>query len=205
MVTDVLPETPSLPTAHLAPNRSVPQAAEPRGRWWKRGLLAVSGVAAIVAVLATLIAGSASPRESGPKLTHTNRAQRPGRDGDRTGHAGEFQQHRNQVQGPRVQHRALGRQGGHGGEGRRRTRETRYVDDRRQDQSAEDRLPEGAGDAYAGGDRCGGGEDRHYRVPGGCLPFETEDIGERPGSCRVTPAQRRTFSNIPGGCSGKAT
>ncbi len=70
MVTDVLPETPSLPTAHLAPNRSVPQAAEPRGRWWKRGLLAVSGVAAI-ALVAALIAGMKSPRESGPKLVHT--------------------------------------------------------------------------------------------------------------------------------------
>ena len=40
------------------------------GRWWKRGLLAI-GVVAVIGAGATLIPGAGSPRQAGPKLTHT--------------------------------------------------------------------------------------------------------------------------------------
>ena len=41
-----------------------------KGRWWKRGLLAM-GVTAAVAWATTLIPGASSSREIGPTRTHT--------------------------------------------------------------------------------------------------------------------------------------
>jgi HlyD family secretion protein len=55
-----------LPARQLgAPRRS------PRGRWWKRGLLAVGGLAALSASAAALLTGAMSSQQAGPKLTHT--------------------------------------------------------------------------------------------------------------------------------------
>lgn len=59
------------------PGRTVSESADRArsasrvgGRWWRWGLLLAGGLV-VVAVVATLIAGSAAPRESGVRLTHT--------------------------------------------------------------------------------------------------------------------------------------
>lgn len=75
MSADVLPESQSRAEAqsHLQP-RGLQQGTPPqdsrRGRWWKRGLLAVAAIG-VVGIAATLIRGATSARKSGPKLTYT--------------------------------------------------------------------------------------------------------------------------------------
>jgi len=75
MSTDVLPESQSRAEAqsHLQP-RGLQQGTPPqdsrRGRWWKRGLLAMA-VIGVLATAAALIRGATSARKSGPKLTYT--------------------------------------------------------------------------------------------------------------------------------------
>ncbi len=62
-------KTQSLSKMQNSQARSHPQ--DSRGaRRWKRGLLTIGGVA-VVAIAAAFIYGAMSPRESGPKLTHT--------------------------------------------------------------------------------------------------------------------------------------
>ena len=78
MSTDVLPDTQSHPETESRPqppdsqHRGSPQDSR-RGRWWKLGLLTIAAVAAVaaVAIAAKFISRAMSPRESGPKLTHT--------------------------------------------------------------------------------------------------------------------------------------
>ena len=69
MTTDMLPETQSLSEMQSSQARSNPQDS-PGARWWKRGLVTIAAVA-VVAIAAMFIRGAMSPRESGPKLTHT--------------------------------------------------------------------------------------------------------------------------------------
>ena len=69
MSTDVLPEMHSRPQRWSGKNRGDGQDSSHR-RWWKRVLLTM-GVVAVIAIAATFIPGALSPRESGPKLTHT--------------------------------------------------------------------------------------------------------------------------------------
>jgi HlyD family secretion protein len=75
MAIDILPETESRPGTLSDPQpqstqRGGKQQSSTQGRWWKRGLLAISVLAA-VALAAVLISGSMSSPETGPKLTHT--------------------------------------------------------------------------------------------------------------------------------------
>ena len=69
MSTDVFPKAQSHPQPSGSQRRGNP--GDTRRNWrWKLGLLTI-GVVAVVAIAATYIRGAMSPRESGPKLTHT--------------------------------------------------------------------------------------------------------------------------------------
>jgi len=65
----MLPETRSHPQPPRAQRRDDRQDGS-KGRWWKRGLVAIA-VVAVVASAAALIPGASSSREIGPELTHT--------------------------------------------------------------------------------------------------------------------------------------
>jgi len=69
MSTDVFPKAQSHPQPSGLQRRGNPGDTR-RGWRWKLGLLTI-GVVAVVAIAATYIRGAMSPRESGPKLTHT--------------------------------------------------------------------------------------------------------------------------------------
>ncbi|KPL05611.1 hypothetical protein AMJ85_11640 [candidate division BRC1 bacterium SM23_51] len=69
MSTDILPETQNLSEIQSSQARGNPQGSAGAQRW-KRGLLMIAAVA-VVAIAAAFIHGAMSPRESGPKLTHT--------------------------------------------------------------------------------------------------------------------------------------
>ena len=69
MSTDVIPRTQSHSQPRGSQHRGDAQNPR-RGLWWKLGLLTI-GAVAVVAIAATFIRGALSPRESGPKLTHT--------------------------------------------------------------------------------------------------------------------------------------
>jgi len=69
MSTDILPETQNLSEIQSSQARGNPQGSAGAQRW-KRGLLMIAAIA-VVAIAAAFIHGAMSPRESGPKLTHT--------------------------------------------------------------------------------------------------------------------------------------
>ena len=143
MSTDVHSRNAEPSTTAGSRRRGNPQDS-PRGRWWRRGLLAIG------CGRRGCDCRHVDPRRHvsagvRPQADSHDHARRPGRHGHRTRDVGELQQYGNQVQSPRLQHRHLGDRGRYGGEGRRRIGQAGYEANRGRNQSANDECSYGEG------------------------------------------------------------